>query len=375
MSYVERLHSCTLDGHPHSAAIKRILSAALDAADPAAAVRRHLWREGSLLRVNKREYALNKISAVYLVAVGKAAISMAEAARDILGAKLTSGLVVVKQRYATHLPASMEILEAAHPVPDERSLAAGRKIFTLLEKTTADDLVVFLISGGGSALMTVPVAGISLADTKRLISRLLGCGARIDEINTLRRALDQAKGGGLAQAAAPAQTISLLLSDVVASPLEAIASGPTVANPTSRADALAVLEKYALLSKVSPVIRALLQTPAADDRPSFPNGNVLLVGSNLVSASAARVQAEREGLFAKILTTSLQGEAALAGRGLADVLRQRTIRPICLIAGGETTVTLSNASGLGGRNQEVALAAVGPLAGLAEVMLVTLATD
>ena len=366
-------------------AIKRILCAALDAANPADAVRRSLARDGGLLEVNGQEYALKNFSAIYLVAVGKAAFSMANAATKILGETLTAGIVVSKSAFHDDIDSRLHFLRASHPIPDMRSLAAGEKILELLAKTTADDLVLFLISGGGSALMTVPEKGISLADMEQLTSLLLGCGARIDEINTLRRALDRVKGGGLARAAYPAQTISLILSDVVNSPLEAIASGPTVPNPTTRRDALAILEKYDLISKTPQAIIGFLKEEAISLLGiNAQEGNPVIIGSNLISAEAAKIQAEKEGFNAEVLTTLLQGEAVEVGRNLGKMLRERdftqyAIRnfssPFCLIFGGETTVTLNGASGRGGRNQELALAAVEELADLPNVMLITLATD
>ena len=239
--------------------------------------------------------------------------------------------------------------------------------------------------------MTSPVEGVSLEDMGKLTSLLLSCGARIDEINTLRRVLDRVKGGGLAKAAFPAQTISLLLSDVVNSPLEAIASGPTVPNPTTKADALAVLEKYDLLAKVPAAILDALQKESILEESKFLSiGNVEVIGSNLISANAAKSQAISEGFDAQILTTALEGEASQVGRELAMVLRgvfsdvsisfpenyrRPSETPFCLILGGETTVTLVNATGHGGRNQELALAAVQDLAGEEKLILITLATD
>jgi len=243
---------------------------------------------------------------------------------------------------------------------------------------TESDLVVCLISGGGSALLTAPVDGVSLADMQALTAALLGCGASIDEINTLRRHLDRVKGGGLARAAAPARVIGLLLSDVVASPLEAIASGPTAPDPTTSADALAVLARYDLRRRVPGSILNALESNRETPKPGdalFARVHNLIVGSNAVSAQAALSQAEREGFRARLLTTALQGEAARVGRDLAAELRRVASRPACLCAGGETTVTLGDAPGRGGRNQELALAAVADLAGLPDVMLVTLATD
>jgi len=390
-------------------AIKRILSAALESANPSDAILRRFTRDGDLLRVNGREYALKNFSSVYIISVGKAAISMAEAASKVLDEHLTAGIVVSKQLSSPSLSAKngqggkndlsvpyfpkFTFIESSHPLPDARSLAAGEKTLEFLAKTSSDDLVIFLISGGGSALMTAPVDGVSLTDMEKLTSLLLRCGARIDEVNTLRRALDRVKGGGLARAAFPATIISLLLSDVVDSPLEAIASGPTAPNPTSHADALTVLEKYNLFYQIPAAVLAFLKKDIQfEDRDLFSKGNTLIVGSNIISARAAKAQAMLEGFDAQVLTTSLQGEAAQVGRELAMILRgvssnevvsffEKSLqhlfvkRPFCLIAGGETTVTLRDTVGLGGRNQEVALAAVSKLAGVESVMFITLATD
>jgi len=395
-------------------AIRRILSAALEAANPANAVQQRLIRAGDLLQFNGQEYPLKDFSAVYLVSVGKAAISMADAASTVLGNHLTAGIVVSKH-FSGNMPlrgasfrgeavsaltnnksarhfSKLTFLESSHPLPDARSLGAGEKILNLLSKTTSDDLVIFLISGGGSALMTAPVNGVSLADMEQLTSLLLGCGARIDEINTLRRSLDRVKGGGLAREAFPARIISLLLSDVVDSHLEAIASGPTVPNPTTCADARALLEKSDLLAQTPDAIVDFLKKSTSLAPSKFVEfgetqggeGNILVIGSNVISAEAAQTQATCEGFDAQILTTSLQGEAVQVGCELGAMLRQENFsqyavrnmnRPFCLIFGGETTVTLSNATGRGGRNQELALAAVKDLAGLRKVMLITLATD
>ncbi len=366
-------------------AVQRILNAALSAADPFAAVRRNLTRDGSLLAINERVYALNDFSAIYLAAIGKAAVPMAHAAAEILGASLKEGAVIFK-----HFPKNekkkknLRYIQASHPVPDERSLAAGKHLLHLMAKATAKDLVIFLISGGGSALITVPPNGIDLRDMQMLTDFLLQSGARIDEINTVRRALDQVKGGGLARAAAPAKTISLLLSDVIDSPPAAIASGPTVPNPTSKSDAFAVLEKYALSAKISPKILDFLQKDEVSRFANFRQENFLVIGDNRISALAARLQAEKEGFSARVLTTSLQGEAAEIGKKLGECLRNDDFSaygasnispPYCLIFGGETTVTLNAVAGRGGRNQELALAALKSLDGVKNRLLVTLATD
>jgi hydroxypyruvate reductase len=257
-----------------------------------------------------------------------------------------------------------------------------------LNASEPGDLVICLISGGASALLTMPVTGVSLADLQALTSLLLACGANINEINTLRKHLDQVKGGQLARLAQPARVASLILSDVVGSPLDVIGSGPSVPDSSSFADAYAVLERYGLLGKAPVSIVKYLQrgcqggapeTPKPDD-PLFDRVQNVIIGSNQQAADAALQEALAEGFSAMLLTTYLQGEARQAGRWLAAIARQIASNgqplqpPACLVVGGETTVTILG-DGQGGRNQEMALGAVEDLANLPGAVLVTLATD
>jgi glycerate 2-kinase len=346
----------------------RILSAALEAVDPFDAVKKHLPP------VAGRVYGLG---------IGKAAIPMMDALAQQL--PLTGGLAVTK--FASRAASgSYTVIEGGHPVPDARSLDAGKRVLDFVSSLQEDDTLICLISGGGSALVTLPHEGISLEDMQSLTSLLLSSGARIDEINTLRRHLDRVKGGGLARAT-KARVISLILSDVIGNSLEAIASGPTAPDPTTRKDALEILEKYVatqsqrhadLPNSVTQHLRGSkeLETFKPDD-PIFTRAQNLIIGDNRLAARAALDQAKREGFGAEILTNELQGEASEVGLELARQLRVSISvkpRPFCLIAGGETTVTITG-DGKGGRNQELALAAVDELAGLGEVMLIALATD
>ncbi len=349
-----------------------ILAAALDAVDPYKAVQKYLPE------LSGRVFGL---------AIGKAAIPM----MDALGERihLSSGLVVTKfasEPSRSHFPVTpnMGVIEGGHPIPDLRSLHAGERVLEFVSSLREDDTLVCLISGGGSALVTAPYDGITLEDLQMLTRELLSCGARIDEINTIRRHLDWVKGGGLARAT-KARVVSLILSDVVGNPLEAIASGPTAPDPTTPADALAILEKYSLapelqgsrdsLRYVKLRLRSSENTALHGD--VFSRVQNIIVGDNRLAAQAALEQARKEGFFSEILTNELQGEAREVGRDLGGRLcadSSATDRPFCLIAGGETTVTIRG-RGKGGRNQELALAAVPELAGLKDVMLVSLATD
>jgi glycerate 2-kinase len=376
-----------------ASAVERILAAALDAVAPAAAVRRHLNREGDILSAGGQTYDLRRLRYLWLVGAGKAAVPMALAVAEILGDELSGGLVITKyghggpqaERLRAH---GVEVREAGHPVPDAQGVTATQALLERLAPCNDEDLIIVVLSGGGSALLTAPAPGISLDDLQNLTSALLACGAAIHEINTLRKHLDQVKGGGLARLTAPARLLVLILSDVVGDPLDVIASGPTVPDPTTYAEALAILERYRLNEQVPAAILAHLRRGAAGDipetlKPGDPRTaqvHNLIVGNNFQAAQAALAQAQREGLQALLLTTYLQGEASQAGRFVAALARQIAAsgdplpRPACVILGGETTVTLRGA-GRGGRNQELALGAVVDLAGLTDVLLLTLATD
>jgi hydroxypyruvate reductase len=341
--------------------VARILAAALDAVDPDAAVERYLI--SNPLPSASRKFALG---------LGKAAVPMTRALSRFTD--LTGTLVITKHASTLNLqPATL--IESGHPVPDARSLAAGEAALEFVSALREDDLLICLISGGGSALMTAPT--VPLDDMQTLTSSLLACGARIDEINTLRRHLDRVKGGGLVQAT-KARVLSLILSDVVDSPLEAIASGPTAPDLTTKDDAIAILQKYEL-SVPSSILLSLTsnpETPKPDD-PIFPRVQNVIVGDNVLAAKAALAQAQIEGFHTEYLGSDWQGEAREVGAELAQKMRVTTKllpNPFCLIAGGETTVTVQG-TGTGGRNQELTLAAVPELAELDNALLISLATD
>jgi hydroxypyruvate reductase len=369
----------------------RILAAALEAVEPGAAISRHIQRQGQHLLVNGKAYDLRSYHRVWMVGAGKASAPMANRAAELLGESLTGGLIIVKEGYTGDLlalPDRLNLVEAGHPIPDHRGVTGAGQMAEMLANLNHDDLVICLISGGGSALLVSPVPGISLSDLQSLTTALLASGASIDEINTLRKHLEQLKGGGLARLASPASLVTLILSDVVGDRLDVIASGPTVPDPTTFADAWKVLERYNLLDQIPASLIHHLQrgrhgevqeTPKPGD-PLFEKTQNLIIGNNRQAALAAIHQAREEGLHCMLLTTHLQGEARQAGRFLAAIAHQIADsgepipRPACIVIGGETTVSLTG-DGLGGRNQELALGAVADLAGLDEVALITLATD
>jgi hydroxypyruvate reductase len=366
----------TLQNHPRGNDIQHILSACIDAVEPGNAIRRFVQREKNLLFIDDQKYDLNEFDNVTVLGLGKATEAMSFALLDVLGSTPSRGLLIPKQAFAS--PASgFTVLPGGHPVPTEASVRAGNAAFDLASSLTERDLLICLISGGGSALMTSPQHGLHLADLQTLTKLLLACGARVDEINTLRRHLDRVKGGGIAKFANGARIASLILSDVVGNPLEAIASGPTAPDPSTREDALTILEKYDLLNKIPAVILGVLETapetPKLND-PLFERVQNVLVGSNSLAAQAGLEMAKSLGFQTYFLGDTWQGEARNVAKELCGHFNLNYKRPFCLIAGGETTVTLRG-NGKGGRNQELALSAAIEMNGRENIMLITLATD
>ena len=364
-----------------------VLSAALEAVDPANAIKRQVSLSDETLCIGQRTYDLTRYRNIYVIGGGKAGGSMAQAVEEILGQHVTAGLVNVKYGYG----AETEIIrlnEAGHPIPDAAGMAGTRQMAELARKATGEDLIICLISGGGSALMTLPAEGITLTDVKSLTDAFLRCGATINEINAVRKHLSQIKGGNLARLAYPAEIVSLILSDVVGNPLDVIASGPTVPDTTTFVDAYGVIEKYGLLEELPRSIVERLQrgkkglipeTPKEGDEV-FTRTYKLIIASNGIAAEAGIAKAEELEFHSLLLSTFVEGEAREVAKVFAAVAKEilnsgRPLpRPACVVAGGETTVTIRG-SGLGGRNQEMALSAALEIAGLEDVMIIPLATD
>jgi glycerate 2-kinase len=374
-----------------AAILDQVLAEALAAVEPGRAVRSALRREAGSLVAGDHSYPLGDVRRLIVVGAGKASAPMAAALEQLLEAReqtpTVEGIVVVRHGHAvpTH---RVRIMEAGHPIPDQAGVDAARAIEALVADADEQDLVICLTSGGGSALLTLPVEGVSLADLQATTDALLRSGATINEINALRKHLERLKGGGLARLAGPARLLTLALSDVVGDALDAIASGPTVPDTTTWRDAAAVLDRYSLWEDVPRAVadrvRAggsgyLPETPKADDSV-FQHTHTLVVGSNRDACRAAAAEAERLGLGSQVLSTFVEGEARTVGTVLAAILRevdasgQPLPRPCCIVAGGETTVTVRGC-GRGGRNQELALAAAQPLRGVPRVLLASVGTD
>ncbi len=360
--------------------VEELYAAALAAVNPRTAVKRYLKREGFIIRAADSSYDLSE-GRVFVVSVGKAAVPMAAAAVEIVGQSLAAAVVIDKRGSGVEVEpvlsgnAAVQLLYGSHPVSDAASVAATAVAIETVRDAGPQDLVLCLISGGASALLTQP--RIPLADWQALINALLASGCTINELNTVRRHLDQVKGGGLAQLVAPARCITLVLSDVVGNPMHTIGSGPTVAGADSAQDALAVLQRFDIRSCLPAttylrVERSLRELTIA--RVAMPVVNdVYIVGDVRIAAIAALTRAVQLGFVSQLLTVHLEGEAREVGR-VAAALAKDAFPGRCLILGGETTVTVRGA-GRGGRNQELALAAAMALEGMDSVVVASLATD
>lgn len=365
---------------------RAIFDAGVAAVEPGRAVRAHLAVEGGLLRAGAETLPLPR-GPLLVVGMGKAAVPMAAAVEAVLGDRVADGLVITKTGHGGAL-GRVRVAEAGHPVPDARGEAAAGALAALAASAGADDLVICLVSGGGSALAPAPVEGVTLAEKGEVTRLLLASGATIAEMNCVRKHLSRLKGGGLARLAAPAPVLALVLSDVVGDPLDVIASGPTVADPTTYADALAVLDARGLRDRVPPAVArhlargaagALPETPKPGDREVERAVNVL-VATNAAAVAAASARARALGYATEVLSSSVVGEAREVGAARAALARavrdgRGPLRaPACLLSGGEPTVTLRGA-GKGGRNQELALAAAIALEGVDGAVLLSAGTD
>jgi len=357
-----------------------IWRAALAAGDVAPLIRRHLRVDGRILKAGPLHLDLDRVRRILVLGAGKAGAAMAASAETVLGGRVSGGFVVVKDGYRV-ATACVEVVEAGHPVPDARGVAASARVLELATSATADDLVLFLVSGGGSALTPAPAPPVTLEEKQALTRLLLAAGATINELNAVRKHLSRFKGGLLARAAAPATVLTLALSDVIGDPLDVIASGPTAPDPTTYADALAVLDHRGVLEGAPRAIverlragagGALAETPKPGD-PVFARVTNLVIGNNALVADAAAAEAERRGYRPHVLTRALQGEARDTARDL--VARARALpAPAALIAGGETTVTVRG-RGRGGRCQEFALAAALALEAGESLVVLAAGTD
>jgi glycerate 2-kinase len=363
----------------HVPSLEVIRGEALRAVDPRRLVASGLAYEGGILTAGERRFVLARGGTLAIVALGKAASGMAAAAADILQGTHTRGLVVAP-RAPGNLPPRFEFVRGGHPLSNEGSLEAGRRIALLARSLTAADILLTLISGGGSALVEVLRPPLTLDDLREVQEALLRSGADIRAFNLVRASLSQIKRGGLAQLAEPAQTIGLILSDIVGNPLADVASGPTVDQPASAAEARALLTRLSLWEKMPAAVHTVLKKESPAREPVRPPPHNFLIGSSATAAEAALEAARLLGFDGDIVSLAVEGEAVRAGRQIAALLieardlAQQSARPRALVFAGETTVTVRG-HGRGGRNQECALGAALALAGTEGVALMSLATD
>jgi glycerate 2-kinase len=365
----------------------KIFQAGLQAVDPVEAIIRHVTLNDNALIISGRQFNLKDYDRILVVGAGKAVAPMAKAVEDLLGDRISDGVIVVKDDHGLPLK-KIKVCEASHPVPDERGVKGTEEILSLVEKAGARDLVICLISGGGSALLIAPVGGISLEDKQNATKLLLACGATIHEFNAVRKHLSRAKGGRLAQMAYPATVTSLILSDVVGDDLDVIASGPTVPDSSTFYDAAQILKDYGIWDQLAPAVRNHLEkgtsgqiedTPKSDNAV-FQQCSQMLVGTNLQALKAAGQAAKWLGYRSLILSSKVEGEAREVAKFYAAIAREVLSSenplkpPVCVLAGGETTVTLTG-EGRGGRNQEFALAAAMAIEGLDNMVVLCGGTD
>jgi glycerate 2-kinase len=367
----------------------KIWTAGIQAVDPVSAVRKFVRRKENLLQVGRRRFDLTRTRHVWVLGAGKAAASMGKAIEGILGRHLTGGILATK--YGHSLPLKkLEIIEAAHPLPDANGLLAASRIIDLIaSRVNPDDLVICLLSGGASPLLVSPAQNISLEDKLVCTQLLQNSGADIHELNAVRKHLSNIKGGGLARLLAPARVLTLILSDVVGDDVGTIASGPLSPDPTTYGDCLEIFRKYRLSDRMPPSVKHRLEmgaggqiaeTPKQGD-PIFRNTEAVMVGNNAQACTAAAQAAKRLGYHVLVLTSRLEGDNREAARfhiSLASeiIYQQRPLRrPACIISGGETTVRVTG-QGKGGRNQEFALHCARPLARLpAPCLVASVGTD
>ncbi|WP_035236219.1 glycerate kinase type-2 family protein [Desulfobacter vibrioformis] len=379
--------------------LKAIYLAAIKRVDPYTMVRSRVTLDSNTLKIHLENQdmrlGLDKFENIYVLGAGKATAPMARAIEEILGPKLSGGLISVKKGH-TDILKKIKIIEAGHPVPDKNSVSAAQQVIDIAAKGKETTLFINLISGGGSALWACPGecggASITLADKQKTTERLLACGAGINEINRVRKQLSGIKGGKLARHMYPGTSVNLILSDVVGDDLGTIASGPTAPDLTTFTQALGIVKKYELSSRLPARVVKMLESGAqqktdkneVSDDQIFSKVHNILLGNNLSALNAARHKAERLGYNTLVLSSRITGEAREIAKVFSGMARDIALgslppqRPACVLAGGETTVAIQG-NGKGGRNQEMALSFLQELetspAGIENIFFLSGATD
>ncbi|MEM2210217.1 MAG: glycerate kinase [Nitrososphaerales archaeon] len=360
----------------------------LSSISPHRLIKEHVKRDGDKIQIDNLSIDLKNVNKILVIGGGKASALMAEALYSILGDKINYGVVVIpeyqNQKFYT---GSIDLLKASHPIPTIKSIHASLKILEIVDKLSENDLVFCLISGGGSALMTLPMEGITLEDKQIITKRLIQSGATINELNIVRKHISNIKGGRLAQKIYPARVIGLIISDVVGNPIDIIASGPTAPDSSTYKDAIEILKRYNLWDNAPESIRKTLEkgvnglipeTPKANDK-IFERVHNFIIGSNELACESAFSYLSSKGLDTMILTTLLEGEAKEVGKVIASIakymkIEREGIRGFSIILGGETTVTVKG-SGKGGRNQELVVSACKFIDNVRGLAVASLGTD
>ena len=364
------------------------LNAALEAVDPKVIIKSKIQLKGNTLRIGRLSFNLNEFKNIFVVGGGKASGCMAETLEEILGERIKDGTINVPYACPQYQTRKIKLQRASHPIPDISGVKGASQMLELVSQAEENDLIICLLSGGGSSLMPQPCTGVSLRDKRRVTDALLKSGATINEVNTVRKHISGFKGGWLAKRAYPATVVNLILSDVVGDPLDTIASGPTVPDSTTFQDAIEILQRHGLWSEVPTSVKKVLlngkkglipETPKADDK-AFTKVHNVVVGNNLTASSAAYSSLKSHGLHALLLSSCLEGQAKDVGTILASIAREIVAsgnpvpKPAGIVSGGETTVTVVG-KGKGGRNQEIALGAALNMSNMDGVVVASLSTD
>jgi len=364
-----------------------IFRAGISAVDPDICVRQSLVLVNNMLHIKAHSFCLDDIRRIYLIGAGKASAAMVQTGEGILGDLIHDGLVITKYDHGVPLN-RCRLMEAGHPLPDDNGCRATDELLSLVSRAGPRDLILFMISGGGSALTPAPATGIGLADKQETTRRLLSCGATIHEINTIRKHLSRIKGGQLCKIAQGARVVSLILSDVIGDHLDIIASGMTTADPGTFEECRNILTRHQLWDTVPPSVRHHIEAGIMGKIPETPKpGDALfdkvhnyIVGSLFDALNAAEKEAVKAGFHPMVLSSMIQGEAGEVAKVLCAVAKEVTLanrpvpRPACVLSGGETTVTLKG-RGTGGRNMELALAAAVAMKDMHNVVMLSAGTD
>jgi len=364
------------------------LNAALEAADPKAIIKSKVKVKGNSLKIDNLSFNLQEFKHIFVVGGGKACGCMAEALEELLGDRIKEGAINVPYACPPYQTSRVKLQRASHPIPDVAGVKGASRMLDLVGHAEENDLIICLLSGGGSSLMPQPLSGVSLRDKRMVTDALLKSGATINEINTVRKHISGFKGGWLAKKAYPATVVNLILSDVVGDPLDSIASGPTVPDPTTFQNAVEILKHHGLWNKTPASVRNVLlkgekglipETPKARDK-AFERVHNIVIGNTLTASLAAFKSVQSAGLHALLLSSTLEGQARDVGTMFASIAKEVVAsgnpvpKPAGIVAGGETTVTVVG-KGKGGRNQEIVLDAALKIGSMDGVVVASISTD